>query len=112
MSVRGRIWPSARRILAITAWIVAALIVSIAVNLAGIYIFGNVADWGRWLEGHRWWFFAWRLCLYAGTICGWCWMRQRVRAREPSVAVAARLVRAEVAAIAILIVLELSVMLR
>jgi len=50
--------------------------------------------------------------LYAATAWGWLWMRRRLRAREPERAAGQRLLRAEVAAIVAVSVLEASLLMQ
>ena len=98
--------------LRMAAWVCAVLAASIAVNLIGLHYFGGIAAWSDWLEAHRWWFLAWRICLYAGTIYGWWWMRQRLRRREPSRETRTRLLRMEVAAVLAILAIESAVLLK
>jgi hypothetical protein len=101
-----------RRVLLSAVWIVALIVVAVAINLIGIHIVGSVGGWSRWLDGHRWLFFAWRLCVYGGTAWGWWWMRRRMREREMTSGTQVRLWRAEIAIVMVVLMLEGSVMLR
>ncbi|WP_084824831.1 hypothetical protein [Lampropedia cohaerens] len=96
-------WLSRRRAIPVLVWAVSLLI---AVNVVGIHIAGGIEGWQRWMAAQSGAFLAWRLLLYAVTAWGWLWMRRRLRAREPERAAGQRLLRAEVAAIVAVIVLE------
>ena len=100
------------RALKVVAWVLAALAVTVVVNLVGIRLVGDIAAWERWLGSHRGVFFAWRLCLYAGVAWAWWTMHRRVRAREPDRAARARLWRVELAAVLTVLTFETAVLLR
>lgn len=102
-------------------WVVLLVLVAGLVNLAGVRIAGDIEGWTAWLKDHAAIFMVWRIALYAGVVCGWVWMRRRVLSREEaqekaqekkqeggSKQSAMRLIRIEVAAVAALLVLELS----
>ena len=112
MSAAGRCprWLSSRRAIRVLVWAVSLLIAAIAVNVVGIRIAGSIEGWQRWMAAQSGAFLAWRLLLYAATAWGWLWMRRRLRAREPERAAGQRLLRAEVAAIVAVIVLEASLL--
>lgn len=115
MSWLAELWPSRRlnrRVGVALLWGVLVAIIAVAVNLAGIQVVGSVDGWDRWLHAHAAYFFAWRLLLYAATAYGWWWVRRRLRQREPSEEVHQRLLRIEIAAMATLVLLEGSQMLR
>ncbi|RSH69199.1 hypothetical protein [Stutzerimonas stutzeri] len=84
------------------------LLVAVAANLIGIHLSGGIEGWQAWLTTHSNHFLAWRLLLYVGTAYGWIWMRRRMLAREPDAATRRRLLRAELAAVAAVVVLEFS----
>lgn len=101
-----------RRAGLVLLWAVLLAVIAATVNLAGIRIVGSIVGWERWLHAHAARFLAWRLVLYAGTAYGWWWMRRRLRQREPSTEAHQRLLRIEVAAVAALVLLEGSQLLR
>lgn len=103
-------WLSSRRAILVLVWAVSLLIAATAVNVVGIRIAGGIEGWQRWMAAQSGAFLAWRLLLYAATAWGWLWMRRRLRAREPEGAAGQRLLRAEVAAIIAVIVLEASLL--
>lgn len=74
------------------------------VNIVGLGIVGSINGWSHWLRAHSTHFFIWRLLLYAATAYGWYGMRQRLRQREP--AAGERLLRAEIAAVTAIVLLE------
>jgi len=84
----------------------------VVVSVAGIHIVGSVDRWESWLRAHATHFFVWRLLLYAATAYGWCWMRGRLRRREPSGQAHQRLLRVEIAAVTTIVLLEGSQLLR
>lgn len=84
------------------------LLAAVAANVIGIHLAGGIEGWQAWLTAHSNHFLAWRLLLYAGTACGWLWMRRRVLAREPDAGTRRRLLRAEMAAVVAVAALELS----
>lgn len=94
------------------AWIALILFVAVAVNVVGIRLVGDSSAWTRWLDEHAGYFLAWRLCLYGATAYGWIWMRRSLRERDTSGEAHQRLLRAEVGAVAAIVLLEISVLLR
>jgi len=73
-------------------------------NVLGIRMIGSVNGWALWLHAHRAFFLIWRFCLYSATACGWWWMRERVRHREPGAN--RRLRRIELAAVLAVVAIE------
>lgn len=102
MNARGLFHRSAMSLL----WVLAILVIAVAVNLIGIRIAGTMADWNRWLQEHSLYFLGWRLCLYGGTAYGWWWLRSRVLRREPTNETRTRFRRIEVAAVLTILALE------
>ena len=94
------------------AWIALVVLVAVVVNLVGIHLVGDVDAWTRWLDEHAGYFLVWRLALYAATAYGWMCMRRRLRARDASGETHQRLLRVEIAALAAIALLEVSVFLR
>ena len=105
-------WLFNRRVGLTLLWTALLLIAAVAVNVVGIQIAGGIEGWQRWMAAQSGAFLAWRLLLYAATAWGWLWMRRRLRAREPERATGQRLLRAEVAAIVAVIVLEASLLMQ
>ena len=110
--VRCLRWLSSRRAILVLVWAVSLLIAATAVNVVGIRIAGGIDSWQAWMAAQSGAFLAWRLMLYAATAWGWLWMRRRLRTREPQRAAGQRLLRAEVAAIVAVIVLEASLLMQ
>ncbi|ELF6204842.1 TPA: hypothetical protein QEM76_005632 [Pseudomonas putida] len=103
-------WLFNRRNAKAFAWTVILLALAVAANLAGIYLIGSVAGWERWMSASAGYFLAWRLCLYAATVYGWLWMRQRLLTREAAPDARRRLVRAELAGAISIVTLEASLL--
>jgi hypothetical protein len=105
-------WLFNRRVGFALLWAILLLIAAIAINLIGIRALGSIEAWERWMNDHMGYFLAWRLLLYAGLTRGWLWMRKRVLAREPGTEPHQRLIRVEIAGVAALAVLEVSLLLQ
>jgi len=88
-------------------WTLLLLVATVAANVIGIHLAGGIEGWQQWLTEHSGHFRAWRLLLYVGTTWGWCWMRRRVLAREAEAGTRQRLLRAEIAAVIAVAVLEI-----
>ena len=97
-------WLPLRGFLWALFWSLTVILVTVAVNVIGIRVVGDVNGWTHWLRAHRGGFLAWRLCLYGATAWGWWRMRERVRAREPGAHV--RLLRIEITAVLVILALE------
>jgi len=82
------------------------IIGSIVINMLGIQYFGSIEHWDSWLKQHTGLFLFWRIVLYAGTVAGWFWMRKRLLQREPQAKTC--LIRAEICAVAALLLMEIS----
>ena len=105
-------WLFSRQLGRTLGWVALIVLVAIAVNVVGIRLIGDVEGWGRWLDERAGYFLVWRLCLYGATAYGWMWMRRRLRARDASAETHQRLLRAEIGAVAVIVLLEISVLLR
>ncbi|PAU86007.1 hypothetical protein CK507_16170 [Pseudomonas sp. WN033] len=105
-------WLFSRRIARTLLWAVMLLTVAVATNVLGIYFVGSIAGWERWLADAAGYFLLWRLCLYGATAYGWLWMRRRLLARDSNSDAQRRLIRAEIAGVAALLALELSLLVR
>ncbi len=101
-------WRTARTLL----WTVLLLVVTVAANVAGIYLMGSIADWEQWLAEASGFFLLWRLCLYGATAYGWVWMRGRLLARQSDAHTRRRLRRTEIAGGLALVALECSLLLQ
>ena len=93
-------------------WLVLIVAAAIGANVAGIYLVGSVAGWGRWLTASAGYFFIWRLCVYGATAYGWVWMRRRLLARETDTQARRRLIRTEVAGVVAIVALEASLLMQ
>jgi len=103
-------WLFNRNIGKVLLWTVLLLALAVAANVLGIYLLGSIDDWQHWLDAAAGYFLVWRLCLYAATIYGWRWMRQRLLAREAGDDARKRLIRSEAAAVIAVAALEISLM--
>lgn len=95
-----------QRLTGLLLWVLMLFILAAATNVLGIYLIGSLAGWERWMVSATGYFLAWRLCLYGTTAYSWLWMRRRLLAREPGTAARHRLIRAEIAAVLAIVVLE------
>lgn len=87
---------------------IALLIVLIAtvINLYGIRLLGGIEQWEQWRAETYWYFFVWRLLVYAALVRGWIWMRRRVLQREPDAG--PRLRRIELLCLATVLLVEIT----
>jgi len=100
----SRIFKSA--IWCVPATVFALGLLAFIVNAVGIWSLGGVDRWARWFQDHRVYFLLWRILLYGVTAYAWLPMRSRVLGAEPDAGTAARLIRAEVAAIVAVVLIE------
>lgn len=105
-------WLFNRRTGVALAWAFLLLTIAIVVNLLGIRWAGSIGHWQTWMNEHTGFFFLWRLLLYAITVYGWFWMRKRLRDREPDKTTQQRLIRMEIAAVLVILALEISLSLQ
>jgi hypothetical protein len=98
--------PFSRRLWVTLACILLVVFVATAINVLGIRAMGSIGGWESWLEQHRLYFLAWRLCMYGATAYGWWWMRKRVLLREPDADTKTRFHRVEAAAVIVVLALE------
>lgn len=101
--------PRSRRLGRMLSAVVLVVLIAAAINVVGIQLVGDIDSWTRWLDERAGYFFAWRMCLYAGTAYGWWKMRRRLQARDGSADARRRLLRAEIGGVAALMLLEVSV---
>lgn len=92
--------------------LLAAAVAAVAANIAGIHSLGSVVDWERWLAEASGYFLLWRLCLYGATGYGWIWMRRRLLMRETGTEAKHRIMRAEIAGVAGIVALEVSLLMQ
>lgn len=105
-------WLFNRRIGVMLAWTLLLFTTAILVNLLGIRLVGSIDQWQTWMNEHTGFFFLWRLLLYAITVYGWFWMRKRLRDREPDKTTHQRLIRMEIAAVVVILALEITLSLQ
>ncbi|WP_063899824.1 hypothetical protein [Burkholderia ubonensis] len=96
-----------RSLVTALAMLLAITVAMIAIHAVGIRIVGNVAAWQRWLHVHAWMFRLWRLALYVAILRGWWWMRTRVHQRDRSPDARRRLMRAEIAVVLAIVLMEI-----
>ncbi len=75
-------------------------------NVVGLHIVGSIDGWSSGCASTRATSSSGGCCSYAATAYGWWWMRRRLREREPLAETHQRLLRAEIAAVATLVLLE------
>lgn len=83
---------------------VGTLAIATFINLFGIHLLGGLAQWEQWLHEGYWYFFAWRVLLYAALVWGWLWARPRILRREATTS--AQLRRAELTLAAAVLLME------
>jgi len=103
-------WLFNRRAARALLWTVLLLALAVAANVAGIALIGSVEGWRQWMVNSSGYFRVWRLCLYGVTIYGWLWMRRRLLVRESDAQARHRLIRTEIAGVAAIAVLEISLL--
>lgn len=106
------VWLFNRHVGVALLWALLVAGVVVAANIVGIRVVGDIDGWARWLRAHSAYFLVWRLLLYTATAYGWWRMRQRLRQREQGTETHQRLLRAEIAAVATIMLLEGSQLLR
>ena len=104
----SRIFKSA--IWRVPATVFALGLLAFIVNAVGIWSLGGVGRWAGWFQDHRVYFLLWRILLYGVTAYAWLPMRRRVLSGEPDAGTAVRLIRAEVAAIVAVVLIEAMVL--
>ena len=87
-------------------WGCLVVALAVVVNAVGIHVVGSVAGWQRWLRMHESGFVAWRLTLYAATALGWSRMRRRLTQHTGPSDARGRLLRAEVSAVLVILLVE------
>lgn len=105
-------WLFNRRAVWTLLWTVLLLAAAVAANVAGIYFIGSISGWEQWLAEASGFFLLWRLCIYGVTAYGWVWMRRRLLARHSDAHTRRRLLRAEIAAVLALVILECSLLMQ
>lgn len=105
-------WLLNSRVARALLWTLLLVALAVAANIAGLYLVGSIVGWERWLADAAGYFLLWRLCLYGATAYGWVWMRRRLLARESGAEAGRRLLRAEVAGVIAIAVLETSLLMR
>ena len=103
----SRLWPVFKS----AAWRVPLLFFGLAlvvflINAWAIVAFGSIDRWVTWFQRHRLHFLLWRLLLYGVTAYAWLPLRRRIVTAEAGSATAARLLRAEVAAVIAVVLIE------
>jgi hypothetical protein len=84
----------------------ALVLLAFLINAVGIWSLGGIHRWVNWFQEHRAYFLLWRLLVYGVTMCAWLPMRRRVLRSEGDAAAPGRLIRAEVAAIVVVVLIE------
>lgn len=98
----------------VVVWLLASLgmiiLLSILAVLLGMVImqfFGSVEQWRQWRVENYWILLAWRLCLYSVLVMFWLQLKARLPKLAPGPA-RNRLIRVEVMAVLLVLLLELS----
>ena len=105
-------WLFNRRVGWALFWASVLIGVCLVINLVGIHLLGGIGQWERWMAAHTAHFLAWRAGLYAALGLGWFRVRRKVVAVDAPIHAQVRLLRAEIAAVIAIVVLESTVLLR
>lgn len=102
--------PSKTRLLIahLVLWGVILGLVITVVGLLSLEASKDLKDWSTWLDANKSALLVWRLVLYSATTVAWYRMRRRLASRGLTPQQHQRLLCAEVAAIGVLTLLELS----
>ena len=107
-----RSWLFNRRVGCASLWASVLIGVCVVINLVGIHLLGGIGQWERWMAAHAGHFLAWRAGLYAALSVAWIRLRRKVVAVDAPIHAQVRLLRAEIAAVIAIVVLESTVLLR
>lgn len=88
------------------AWLVLLVGIAAGIHAAGVQILGGFEHWHAWIQAHAAHLLIWRICLYLAIGMGWWRIRPRLLGRNPHHR--HRLQRAELAAVATIVLLEAS----
>ena len=92
-------WLLSRRVGIVLLWVLLVASIAVGVNVVGLHVVGSIDGWERWLREHSGHSRVWRLLRYAATAYGWWWVHRRLRG-------------VEIGAVATLVLLEGSQLLR
>ena len=87
-------------------WVLGLGAFAFCVNAAGAALLGSTEQWTQWIRHHWLYLLLWRLGLYSLTVWGWLRMRRRIREAQTHLHVGKRLLRAEVAAVTAVVMVE------
>lgn len=88
---------------------VLTFIAAIGINLLGIELAGGIPEWQQWLKDNTGYFRLWRILLYSVLAYGWYRLRRQLHRQGISPEQHHRLLRTEIALVALLLLLELLV---
>lgn len=100
-------WWRVRRISVFVAASALTFITAIGISLLGIELAGGIPEWQQWLKDNTGYFRLWRIVLYSVLAYGWYRLRQRLHRQSITREQHHRLLRTEVALVALLLLLEL-----
>jgi hypothetical protein len=98
---------SARAIWALTLGTAGLLLLAACLSFVRARGVSDPHSWQIWYGTHWPLLLAWRLCVYGATAYGWMWMRRRIQHREPAPETHRRLLRTEIAALLVVLAIEL-----
>ncbi|NNA97395.1 hypothetical protein [Pseudomonas gessardii] len=100
-------WWKARRISVFVVTSALTVIAAIGISLLGIELAGGIPEWQQCLKDNASYFRLWRILFYSALAYGWYCLRRRLHRRGIDPEQHHRLLRTEVALVALLLLLEL-----
>jgi hypothetical protein len=100
-------WRNVRHISVFVAALALTSIAGIGISLLGIELAGGIPEWQQWLKDNAGYFRLWRVLLYSVLAYGWYRLRRRLHRQGISTEQHHRLLRTEIALVALLLLLEL-----
>lgn len=89
-------------------WVSLLIGVAFAINVLGIRAVGGAEAWEQWIKAHSGYLLAWRIVVYGCLACGWWRVRRNDSKKDRPLAELMRLRRAAIAAVAVILVGEIS----
>jgi len=100
-------WWKPRRLTVFVAASALTVITALGISLVGVELAGGAPEWQQWLKDNTSYFRVWRILLYSALAYGWYRLRRRLHRQGISTEQHYRLLRTEIALVALLLLLEL-----